>query len=77
MSYQKLVKRLEVDLLYAYNHIYSSYIHFKSHKIPLPNLNLLVYFIMELVIMDLTGLISVLKKNKDVGTAVCDIVAIL
>ena len=55
-----MVKGLELNSPLAFDHLYSGYIHSKFYKLPLLDLSSLLYLKMELVIMDLTGPMSVL-----------------
>ena len=55
-----MVKELEVDLPAVFNHLYSSCIHRKSHKLLFPDFSFLIYLKVKLLIIDLTSLTSVL-----------------
>ena len=70
MSYYKMVKELELNLPLVFNYLCSSYMYGKSHKLLLPDSNSLSYLKMELVVMDLTGLMFVLMWDSNLYTLV-------
>ena len=65
MSCCKMVKELELNLPLAFNHLYSSCMHGKSHKLLLSNSSSLSYSKIELVVMNLIGLISIPMWNSN------------
>jgi len=54
-----MVKGLELNSPLVFNHLCSGCMHGKSHKLLLPDLSSLSYLKIELVVIDLTGLMSV------------------
>jgi len=60
-----MVKELELNLPLAFNHLCSSCMHGKSHKLLLSNSSSLSYSKIELVVMNLIGLISIPMWNSN------------
>ncbi|KAJ3569220.1 hypothetical protein NP233_g5191 [Leucocoprinus birnbaumii] len=59
MSNQNMVKDLKLDAPLDYDHLCDGCMHGKSHKLPLPHASASMYSKMELLVMDLTGPMSV------------------
>ena len=59
IQHQNLVKGLEITIPHDFDHIYSGCANAKSHRFPFPESSKIRYSKMELVVMDLTGTMSV------------------
>jgi len=58
-----MVKGLEVDSPAAFDHLCSSYMHRKFHKLPLLDFSFSTYSKIKLLVIDLTGPMSVPTWN--------------
>ncbi|KAJ3555983.1 hypothetical protein NP233_g12081 [Leucocoprinus birnbaumii] len=65
MSKQDMVRDLNLDAPLDYGHLCDSCMHGKSHKLPLPQASTSEYSKMELLVMDLTGPMSVLTWDGE------------
>ena len=65
ISHCKIVKELELNSPLAFNHLCSGCIHSKFYKLLLSDSSSLSYSKMELVVMDLTGPMSILTWDSN------------
>jgi len=64
MRNQQLVYGLEITVPYEFNHLCSGCANSKSHHLSIPDSSMSCYSKMELLVIDLTGPMSVLTWNR-------------
>ena len=67
---QQLVNSLEIKLSQEYDYLYSGCTNGKSHWLLLPKTSFSQYFKMELVVIDLTGPMSITTQDSNLYTLV-------